>query len=387
VLDDEEVVLDLLTACLRAPGIRLTTCREIEAAETLLACFHYDAVVTDLSVSELGGLEGMRLVRFVVTHFPDTAVFVLSGFLDEPVRALCAAFGVTAALAKPEGLADLRSLLLARRRPQDAAEGEGEVESVVRLQEFLAANTLSAVLQPVVRLRAGGEPFEVFGVEGLARGPAESLLGRPAVLFGYAAHKELLFEVDLLCMRAALAETQLLGHPVTVFLNVQPRSLTHPQFTAELGAAVGAARLAARQVVLELTEQQTIVNPRALAATLEQLRGLGFRVALDDYGDGFSNLNLFLTLRPDFLKIAGTFSDNLAHDARKQVLVGSTAEMAARAGTATIMEAVETAADAEVLLALGVDYGQGRYFQPPLPGAELARAPRIALQSLHTNSR
>ena len=377
ILDDESMVVDTLAVWLRMPGVHLTTCLEIEAAEALLSTFRFDVVVTDLSVSELGGLEGMRLIRFVTTHFPDTTVYVLSGYVDESVRSLCSVLGVTAVLEKPEGLSQLRTLLLEHRSTQlNGAEitGDGEVQQVERLEDFLHAGTIRSVLQPVVRLRDGvSPPFEVFGAEGLARGTTGSVLGNPSFLLAYAARKELLFEADMICIRAALHEVQVLGHPLTTFLNVQPRSLTNPELTTRLCDAVAAAGLTERSIVLELTEQQTIVNPRAFAATLQKLRDRGFRIALDDFGEGSSNLNLFQDLRPDYLKISGTFCRNLAHEPFKQIIVQSTAEMAARAGTATIMEAVETAEEAEVLRRLGIDYGQGYFFLKPLPGRELAR--------------
>ena len=60
ILDDESMVLDMLAVCLRAPGVHLTTCQEIEAAEALLKGSRFDVVVADLSVSELGGLDGIR---------------------------------------------------------------------------------------------------------------------------------------------------------------------------------------------------------------------------------------------------------------------------------------------------------------------------------------
>ena len=373
VLDDESMVVDMLAVCLRAPGVHLTTCLEIEAAEALLGQFRFDVVVTDLSVSGLGGLEGLRLIRFVTTHFPDVKVYVLSGFVDDKVRALCSALGVTAVLEKPGGLAELRHLLLALRSGGPSPRDTGEVQRVELLEDFLATNPIRSVLQPVVKLREGGDPFEVFGVEGLARGPASSVLGSPTVLLAYAAQKELLFKVDLICLQAALAEVRRLGGGLTTFLNVQPRSMTNPGFTTRLGEAVRAAGLDEKDIVLELTEQQTIVNPRAFASTLQTLRERGFRIALDDFGEGSSNLNLFQDLRPDFLKISGTFCRNLARDPFKQIVVRSTAEMAERAGTATIMEAVETAEDAETLRMLGIDYGQGYFFSRPLPGAELAQ--------------
>jgi EAL domain-containing protein (putative c-di-GMP-specific phosphodiesterase class I) len=382
ILDDESVVLDMLTVCLRAPGVQLTTCREIEAAEALLKGQRFDVVIADLSVSELGGLDGIRLVRFVATHFPDTITYVLSGYVDEPVRELCKMLGVTAVLEKPGGLTELRRLVLGNRALSESQEGDDdvpEVQEVELLAEFMASNRIRSVLQPIVRLQSGGAPFELFGVEGLARGPATSLLGSPMIFLSYAAHKELLFEADMICIRAALAEVQRLGRVVNTFLNVQPRSLTNPEFTDTLNRAVRQAGLHEDNVVLELTEQQTIVNPRAFASTLQRLRERGFHIALDDYGEGSSNLNLLQNLRPEYLKISGTFCRHLDRDPFKQTLVRSTAEMAARTGIVTIMEAVETPAEAEMLHQLGIDYGQGFYFLEPLTGQELAHSSRIGI--------
>lgn len=371
----------MLAACLRRPGIHLTTCLEIEAALALLSSYRFDVVVTDLSVSQLGGLEGMRLIRFVTTNFPDTAVYVLSGYVDENVRSLCTMLGVTAVLEKPEGLSQLRTMLIERRDSMALTDpgDTGDVQQVELLEEFLDRKTIRAVLQPIVKVRDGAAPFEVFGVEGLARGPANSVLGSPSFLLAYAARKELLFEADMICIRAALAEVVQLSSSVTTFLNVQPRSLTNPEFTLRLCDEVHQSGLEERSIVLELTEQQTIVNPRAFASTLQRLRDCGFRIALDDFGEGSSNLNLFQDLRPDFLKISGTFCRGLAQDSFKQIIVQSTAEMAARAGTATIMEAVETSDDAQVLRRLGIDYAQGYFFLKPLPGRDLAQALQVGL--------
>jgi EAL domain-containing protein (putative c-di-GMP-specific phosphodiesterase class I)/CheY-like chemotaxis protein len=383
IVDDESVVLEMLAVRLRWPGVQLTTCREVEAAEALLKILRFDVVIADLSVSELGGLDGIRLIRFVTTHFPDIATFVLSGFVDEPVRELCKILGVTAVLEKPGGLTELLRLVLGVVAPDAAPAGAlaapPPVEDIELLEEFMASNRIRSVLQPVVKLERGGAPYKLFGVEGLARGPATSLLGNPLIFLSYAAHKELLFEADLICIRAALVEVQRLDRAVNTFLNVQPRSLSNPEFTDTLTAAVHAAGLREDRIILELTEQQTVVNPRALAATLERLRERGFRVALDDYGEGSSNLNLLYTLRPEYLKISGTFCRDLDHDPFKQTLVQSTAEMASRTGIATIMEAVETPEEAEVLRQLGIDYAQGYYFLAPLPGDELASASRFGI--------
>jgi CheY-like chemotaxis protein len=145
ILDDDPMVVDMLALRLRMPCLHLTTCLEIEAAEALLNAFRYDVVVTDLSVSNLGGLEGMRLIRFVTTNFPDTTIFVLSGFVDDTVRSLCGMLGVAAVLEKPEGLSQLRDLLVARRAtvPGGLNEATPEVQQIEMLEASWPASRSS----------------------------------------------------------------------------------------------------------------------------------------------------------------------------------------------------------------------------------------------------
>ena len=70
------------------------------------------------------------------------------------------------------------------------------------------------------------------------------------------------------------------------------------------------------------------MNPRAFAKTLDDLRGRGLRIALDDYGEGFANLHLVRELRPDFLRISGSFCRGVDQDATRQTIVRSTVQMA-----------------------------------------------------------
>src|SRR5882672_3282690 len=72
LLDDDGTTLAILSRRLQEHGMEVVTCREIEAAEAILDHTRVDAVVTDLCVSALGGLEGTRLIRHMATHFPET---------------------------------------------------------------------------------------------------------------------------------------------------------------------------------------------------------------------------------------------------------------------------------------------------------------------------
>jgi EAL domain-containing protein (putative c-di-GMP-specific phosphodiesterase class I) len=386
LLDDEPAVLSVLSDYLTAPGLEIITCREIEAAEAVLEHGRFDVVVTDLRVSELGGLEGMRLIRWVSTHFPETTVLAMSGYVNDDVHALGRAVGATAVLEKPIDLRRLRRYVHGEHGlPQVEGAPEGRVMQVELLDDFLAQKAIQAFLQPIVTVAGTVPPFEAHGFEALARAPAGTPLRNPEILFSYASRKERLFETDSLCILAAVQETrkqheQFRGSKL--FINTQPRSMTNPEFVRLVNDAVANAGFSNDEIVFELTEQQTIVNPQAFARTLQDLREAGFAVALDDYGVGFANLRLVQDLRPDYVKISGYFCRDIHIDKFKQHVVRSTAEMCDRVGIPTILESVETLDELEVVKSLGVTYAQGYFFARPAPSDELVAQNRFRPPSL-----
>lgn len=388
LLDDEPAVLSVLADYLQAPGLEIVTCREIEAAEAILEHHRFDVVVTDLRVSELGGLEGMRLIRWVSTHFPETTVLAMSGYVNDDVHALGRAVGAQAILEKPIDLRRLRRYVHGENGlPADAPEGT--VAEVDLLDDFLATGAIRSVLQPIVEVAAGGavgaptSPFVAHAWESLARAPATTPLRNPEILFSYASRKERLWETDLLCIKAALAEAtrlKLQGRS-RLFINTQPRSMTNPSFAPVVIDLVKEAGFHNSEIVFELTEQQTIVNPQAFAKTLGKLRDQGFQIALDDYGVGFANLRLVQDLRPEYLKLSGYFCRDVHKDPFKQMIVKATGEMCQTLGIPVILESVETADELEVVRSLNIDYGQGYFFARPAPAADFLDGSRIVMGS------
>ena len=388
LLDDEPAVLSVLADYLQAPGLEIVTCREIEAAEAILEHHRFDVVVTDLRVSELGGLEGMRLIRWVSTHFPETTVLAMSGYVNDDVHALGRAVGAQAILEKPIDLRRLRRYVHGENGlPADAAEGT--VAEVDLLDDFLATGAIRSVLQPIVEVAAGGavgaptSPYVAHAWESLARAPATTPLRNPEILFSYASRKERLWETDLLCIKAALAEAtrlKLQGRS-RLFINTQPRSMTNPSFAPVVIDLVKEAGFHNSEIVFELTEQQTIVNPQAFAKTHGKLREQGFQIALDDYGVGFANLRLVQDLRPEYLKLSGYFCRDVHKDPFKQMIVKATGEMCHALGIPVILESVETADELEVVRSLNIDYGQGYLFARPAPAADFLDGSRIVMGS------
>ncbi len=374
LLDDDSTTLLILSHHLQAMGVDVIVCREIEAAEAILDVTRMDAVLTDLCISPHGGLDGTRLVRHVATHFPETELMVMSSHTSEDVCRDVKASGATSFFEKPVDPNAL-ALKLLRRHPGIPPGAPGVVQDVEMLEEFLGGGCIHSVVQPIVSLEGSGAPWTVHAVETLARGPKGSVLRNPEILFGYASRKERLFQTDMLCVQAGLEEAVALGRNPLVFLNIQPRSMTNPDFRRQVVDSVERSGIAPEQIVFEITEQETILNPGAFASTLAQLRSLGFRVALDDFGVGFCNLHLLIDLKPDYVKLPTFFTRGIATDRDRQDTVKALRSLLERRRVPVIMEGVETAEELEAVRALGVEYAQGYHFARPSRAPELRDDP------------
>lgn len=368
ILDDDPTILTILGRQLQVMGADVVTCREIEAAESALGVLPVDTVITDLCVSALGGLEGTRLLRHVASQYPKIQIFAISAQLDERVRAIVEALGVIEAFDKPfdpRGVG-LRVLGVEGRRP-------GTVQAIEPLASFLSSGKLHALLQPVVGLKPASAPFPIHGLEGFASAPADTPLKNPAILFGLAARKDRLAQTDLLCARAVLAESGRLARGIRLFINVHPGSVVEPEFAGGIAEEVAAAGVRASDVVLELSERHTALNPSALAEALAPLRKKGFTISLDNYGEGVSNLRLLLALKPEYVKLAGSFTQGIDFDPLQKEVVQSTIDLLGRLGMKAILSRIETPSELSTALELGLEYGQGWHFSRPMRAEDLRR--------------
>ena len=376
ILDDDPTTLLVLSQQFRQHGVQVIACPELEAAEAIMDHTRLDAVITDLYVSPLGGLDGSRLIRHVTTHFPETRVLAMSSRADDEIRRLVLSFGASEFFEKPVDPVKIAASALGIGEEPKSGK-EGQLYRVESLEEFLESDQIFSVLQPIVSLGRRTGPYEIHGVEALARAPRESIMKNPEILFDYASRKERLFETDMHCLRAALAEGARLRKKARLFLNVQPRSMTHPDFGRRIIGMVESAGFTPKDIVFEMTEQETILNRRAFNTTLAQLRRMGFDTALDDFGVGVANLNLILDLMPQYVKLSGYFAQGISVDRDKQVVVAAIHSMLRRLGIPAVMERVETEEELDVILKIGFEYAQGYHFARPAPAAELARTGRF----------
>jgi diguanylate cyclase (GGDEF)-like protein len=156
------------------------------------------------------------------------------------------------------------------------------------------------------------------------------------------------------------------------FVNVSPQFLARRDLVEEmLGNAISSCQSCGvtmgpiKPIVLELTERQHIVSLDKLRADLQPFIDFGFRLALDDFGSGYSSYLYLANLPVSFLKIEGWLVLNMRKDRKVAGIVESLANFARKEGVRTVAEHVEDAETARILADMGVDYGQGWHFGRP----------------------
>ena len=156
------------------------------------------------------------------------------------------------------------------------------------------------------------------------------------------------------------------------FVNVSPQFLARRDLVEEmLENAMGYCQTCnvmlgpVKPIVLELTERQRIVSLEKLRADLQPFIDFGFRLALDDFGSGYSSYLYLAHLPVSFLKIEGWLVSHMRQDRKVAGIVESLANFARKEGMLTVAEHVEDAETARILADMGVDYGQGWHFGRP----------------------
>ncbi|GAB6043449.1 GGDEF domain-containing protein [Endothiovibrio diazotrophicus] len=230
------------------------------------------------------------------------------------------------------------------------------------LQEILAKRRLRPLFQPLVNLRER----RIFGYEALIRGPSDSPLHGPLNLFDAATRAGRLAEVELLAREISVEQFRRLSLPERLFLNISPECLLSPGFKGgRTLAMIRAAGIDPSRVVIELTEHQPTHDLELMKRAIEHYRAMGFTIAIDDLGAGYSGLRLWCDLRPDYVKIDRHFIQGIHDDTAKQAFVRSIRDIARSLDCRVIAEGVECREERETVEGLGITLAQGFYFSPP----------------------
>ncbi len=294
---------------------------------------------------------------------------LLVGIEDELRRRLEVKIGVFVGWARLSQSPKVRFRRALLRAIADATEGIQRERNETRhrlhaeFQKILAKEQVTCVYQPVVRL----SDYAVVGYELLARGPLQSELHRPDVLFEVARAQGRVPELDRLCRMMAARASSTLPDQYLRFINTEPINLFFQArsdlFVHELVAATPAHLRG--KTIIEVTEKSVIEDFKRVREVVARLREQGFRVAIDDAGAGYSGLQTVVEIEPDFMKLDLSLVRNIETSKVKQRLVSTLRDFCRGAGIDLVAEGVETTEQLEKVLELEVPYAQGFLFAHP----------------------
>jgi two-component system, cell cycle sensor histidine kinase and response regulator CckA len=367
---DDDAALAAVAHRVLDPEFEVVAAGSLAEARAALARGAFEVIFVDLGLPDGSGTD---LLPDVGDRDPRPPVVMMTASLSAETAPLALRARVSEYLPKPFSAAQLRvaarsaveSVRIQGLRAQWLASRFGGDEFVRDLRaterEFeMALPRVRVHFQPIVRARGG----EVYGFEALLRCD-NPLLGTPLRLLAAA---ELLGRVEEVgrAVRACVAGA-LSAHPdrsEVIFVNIHPEELR----VELLGAADDPLLAYADRVVLEITERASVGGRAGLDQEIEGLRKLGYRLAIDDLGEGYAGLASLVQLYPDVAKIDMSLVRDVHRMPLKRDLVRALVEMAGRSGIAVVAEGVETELERDALVELGCDLLQGYLFGRPAPG-------------------
>lgn len=352
LVDDEPTILRAYARILRREGFEVHTASDGAAALDLLQNERFDALVTDVRMPRLTGTNLVQLMR---DRALTTPVVIMTAVPS--VESAVAAVNSQAAgyLTKPVSVDELvAAVRRAVTRPKTPVPVNGEANGARLAEEAIARSVLA--LQPIISI---GERA-IAGYEALLRPQGPGVTSPVELLRQAEEHDRLSFLGRH--VRALAARSLEIMNPCTLlFVNLHPNDLLDPEL---YDRSMPLSQVAPR-VVLELTERAAIEHIPELRERVELLRRMGYRIAVDDLGAGYSALSSLVSLEPEVVKLdMGLIRGIDAHDTKRR-LVESLAVLARQLKIQVVGEGVETKGERDVLIDLGVPLLQGYYFARP----------------------
>jgi EAL domain-containing protein (putative c-di-GMP-specific phosphodiesterase class I) len=243
----------------------------------------------------------------------------------------------------------------------------------------LAEAEFWSVYQPIVNLA----DRSVVAHEALLRGVVDGREVGGGDLFFVAEQAGWLHRLDRIGRESAVSGAAAWLGDDDLFVNFNPTSIFRPQVClASTERVVHETGIDPTQLVFEVVESHAIADRGHLVSILDHYRSLGWRVALDDVGAGWSSLSLLAAVRPDVVKLDKGLVQELPDDGARTVLKAVT-DLAHQLGAIVVAEGIETERLAEEVTAIGADLGQGWLFGRPVRPEPPAEEPEGRWQPVH----
>jgi len=366
IVDDDAAVLQASSMLLGRAGFSVDAATSGERAVQFLQTKSYSAILSDINMEGMSGLDLLRAIR---ERDLDTPVILFTGGPSLSTAIDAMAWGAHRYLLKPVAPDELIEAVTRAVLLSDLARLKREAfalhsTSVLPLDDAEALNKtfsraldrLSIVFHPIYSMRER----RALGFEALMRSDEPSLESPMAMLetAGLLGRHEDLTRV----IYARIGERAVeLPKDRLLFVNVHPPDLLNPTLH---GMGSPLAPFASR-IVLEITERASIERMGDITDVVRDLRLLKYRLAVDDLGTGYAGLSSFTQLSPDMVKLDRSLITGIDTNPVKQRVVGAMTSLCADLGMQVISEGIETVAERDALVEIGADLLQGYLFGQP----------------------
>lgn len=329
-----------------------------------------DVIICDLDMPQM---DGVQFIRNVGAATAGTSIVLASGVehaVLTSVEAMARSQGldVLGVLEKPVTSKKLGDVL-ARFRAGAARAVRRMAPPIdpVELRDAIAARQIKPHFQPMVRIADA----RVVGLEALARWahPERGTLG-PDAFISIAERCGMIDDLTWLMLEAAIAEAALwhrAAHQWRVSVNLSLPFLESEDVADRIAGRAERYAVPPQEVVLEVTERLATTQIAPVLANIARLRMKGFRIAIDDYGTGYSSLQQLARMPFTELKVDRTFVGGSPERPNLQAILSSSMQLARRLNLVSVAEGVETGREWQLLEETGCDIAQGYLIARPMP--------------------
>lgn len=230
------------------------------------------------------------------------------------------------------------------------------------LQQIIQNERITTVFQPIVCLVDGS----TLGYEALSRGPQNSTLENPAMLFDTAMRENLLWELEYLCRKKAIERASEILKKKCLFVNVDPKVIYDEKFRSGITKDfISKYDINTSNIVFEITEWSFIEDYKSFKSVIGNYINQGYKIAIDDTGSGYSGLRMLAEIHPNYIKIDMELIRDIDKKAINQALIKTLNDFANSTNMYIIAEGIETINELSTLIDLGVKYGQGYLLRRP----------------------
>ncbi|MBF0480140.1 MAG: EAL domain-containing protein [Desulfovibrionaceae bacterium] len=259
--------------------------------------------------------------------------------------------------------------------PDIAAKAKAQFDLKSKLKRAISENEFVLHYQPIVDMGSGTTVHH----EALIRWNHHGSLVYPNDFIFFAEEAGLITQIGRLALDMAFAQMRDWsgdGIPLRLSINVSRNQFQDEDFLDDLIERAEKCGIDPGMVVLEITESMIIADPVVAKVIIGRLISSGFRIAVDDFGVGYSSLSVLVEYPVHIVKLDRSLIKTLEHDSRARSMISGFIELFQRLGLEVVAEGVETAMQHEFLSVAGCDFAQGWLYGKPMPAHAALKSAR-----------